>query len=182
LMLDEFSLDKDASAKTPEDSLQKISTAAQEIIRSLDENVWAVNAGNDTLPHLIDYIGHFAADFLGAAGVRCRMDLPNDPPALPLSAEVRHNLFLAVKEALTNAVRHAHATEIRLRAAIDDGSLTLTVEDNGTGFEAEPTSPSADGLRNIRQRMDALGGKFDLRSSRNSGTGVTLVYFFPTRK
>jgi len=95
---------------------------------------------------------------------------------------VRHNLFLAVKEALTNAVRHARATEIWLRAAIDDGSLTLMVEDNGTGFEAEPTSPSADGLRNIRQRMDALGGKFDLQSSRNSGTRVILVYYFSSRK
>lgn len=182
LMLDEFSLDKDSSANAPGDSLQKISTAAQEIIRSLDENVWAVNAGNDTLPHLIDYIGHFAADFLEAAGVRCRMDFPNDPPDVPLSAEVRHNLFLAVKETLTNAVRHSHATEIRVGATADDGILTLAVQDNGTGFQAEPTSPSADGLRNIRQRMEALGGKFDLQSNRNSGTRVTLVYYFSSPK
>ena len=176
LMLDEFSLEKEAPTRETGDSLRKISAAAHEIIHSLDENVWAVNAGNDSLPHLIDYIGHFASDFLAAAGVRCRMDFPNDPPALPLSAEVRHNLFLAVKEALTNAVRHAQASEVWVRAAVADGVLTLTVEDDGKGFESGPAHPSADGLRNIQQRMDTLGGRFDLQTSRNNGTKVTLVY------
>ena len=182
LMLDELALEERVPEKEGGEPVRKISTAARDIIHSLDENVWAVNACNDTLPHLIDYIGHFATDFLSAANVRCRMDFPDDPPEIPLSADVRHNLFLAVKEALTNAVRHAQASEIWIRAVVDDGKLTLSVEDNGRGFEARPNHPSADGLRNIRQRMESVGGRFDLESSLNNGTRVTLVYFCPPRK
>jgi signal transduction histidine kinase len=154
--------------------LRKVSTAAQEIIHSLDENVWAVNAGNDTLPHLIDYIGHFATDFLGTADVRCRMDFSDDLPELPVSAELRHNVFLAAKEAITNAVRHAQPTEIWITASCDpERVLTLEIKDDGHGFEIAPARPSADGLRNMRQRLEAVGGHFDIAS----GPGGTKVSF-----
>jgi signal transduction histidine kinase len=158
----------------PEHPLE-ISAAAQEIIQTLDETVWVVNPRNDNLPHLISYLSQFAIDFLKAANVRCRLDFPDHPPAQTLSAEMRHNLFLAVKEALNNAVRHAQATEVRLSMAIHEKSLVLAIEDNGRGFERPPGDPSADGLRNMRQRMEEIGGQFNIESALNSGTKVTLV-------
>jgi signal transduction histidine kinase len=174
LMLDELALDGREASDNSRDRLRKVSNAAQEIIHSLDENVWAVNSGNDTLPHLIDYIGLFATDFLSTANVRCRMDFPDDPPELPVSAEVRHNVFLAAKEALTNAVRHGHPTEIWISATCDAGkTLTVVINDNGQGFETTPNHPSADGLRNMRQRMEAIGGRFEIESGPN-GTKIAL--------
>ena len=81
----------------------------------MDEIVWAVNPQHDTLDSLASYLGKFAQDFLR----RRRRQLParscpSQLPAWPLTAEVRHNLFLAFKEALHNVVHHAAATEVRV--------------------------------------------------------------------
>jgi len=164
----------------------EISTAAREIIQSLDETVWAVNPRNDNLPHLISYLSEFATEFLAVAGVRCRLDFPDYLPAHPIATEARHNLFMAVKEALNNAVRHARATEVRLRAAVSDEALILTVEDDGRGFEhssgQKADSISADGLRNMSQRMEEIGGRFNLESTPQKGTKVTLTFFWVGRQ
>ena len=61
--------------------------------------------------------------------------MPGHLPPLPLSADVRHNLFLAVKEALNNIVKHAQAREVRLRLIQEHGRLTLVIEDDGRGFD-----------------------------------------------
>lgn len=182
LLLDELSLQNSLpAAEAPEHPLG-ISAAAREVIQSLDETVWAVNPRNDTLPHLFNYFSHFAIEFLKAANVRCRLDFPDHPPASVISTEDRHNLFLAVKEALNNAVRHAQATEVCLRATVREESLVLTIEDNGRGFETPPNHPTADGLRNMRQRMEEIGGRFDLASTPKVGTKVTLTFFWSPRQ
>lgn len=175
LLLDELVLqDSVPPSGAPEHPLE-ISAAARDVIQSLDETVWAVNPRNDTLPHLFNYLSYCAIEFLKVANVRCRLDFPDHPPERAISAETRHNLFLAVKEALNNAVRHAHATEVRLCATIDAESLIFTVEDDGQGFVGGTEDPSADGLQNMRQRMEGIGGKFNLESVPNKGTKVTLT-------
>ena len=95
--------------------VEKMASTARQAVKSLDEIVWAVNPRNDTLAHLIDYTGQFAVDYLRAAGVRCLLDVPERAPAREISTAVRHNVFLVVKEALQNIVKHAHATEVWLR-------------------------------------------------------------------
>ena len=116
--------------------LDRIYGTARELTRSMDEIVWAVNPQHDTLDSLASYLGKFAQDFLGAAGIRCRLDVPLQFPAWPLTAEVRHNLFLAFKEALHNVVKHAAATEVRITLTPAEGSFVWEVEDNGRGFDS----------------------------------------------
>jgi signal transduction histidine kinase/ligand-binding sensor domain-containing protein len=152
----------------------KISGTARLAIKSLDEIVWAVNPRNDTLAHLIDYAGQFAVDFLRAAGVRCRLDLPEQPPARELSTDLRHNLFLVIKEALNNIVKHACASEVWLRAAVTPEALQVVIEDNGRGFEKTPDDALADGLRNMRQRMADIGGECRIESHPRKGTRVLV--------
>ncbi len=97
----------------------------------MDEIVWAVNPQHDTLDSLVTYLGKFAQEFIQAAGIRCRLDLPFQLPAWPLTAEVRHNLFLSFKEALNNAVGHAVATQVDVSIVIRLDGFTLSVKDNG---------------------------------------------------
>jgi signal transduction histidine kinase len=150
----------------------KISGTARLAIKSLDEIVWAVNPRNDTLAHLIDYAGQFAVDFLRVAGIRCRLDLPEQPPARELSTDLRHNLFLVIKEALNNVVKHARATEVWLRVSVTPDALEVVVEDNGCGFEKAPDDAVSDGLRNMRQRMADIGGECRIESKAGTGTKV----------
>ena len=114
--------------------VQQISSTARLATDALDEIVWAINPRNDTLPHLINYLGQFAVEFLRTADIRCDVDLPDHPPVRSVSTEVRHNLFLVIKESLNNIVRHAHATEVSFIIRVTDESIRVDIKDNGCGF------------------------------------------------
>ena len=150
--------------------VEKMESTAREAVRSLDEIVWAVNPRNDTLAHLIDYTGQFATDYLYAAGLRCLLDVPDQVVPIEVPSNVRHNIFLTIKEALQNIVKHAKATEVGLRIHGSNSSLRIVIDDNGCGFEPPPEDALADGLRNMRQRMDEIGGQCQVLSRAGQGT------------
>ena len=158
----------------------QIATMSRLGIKSLDEIVWAVNPRNDTLQDLLDYAGQYAVDFLQTAGIRCRVDFPNTPPAREIPADVRHGLFLAVKEALHNIIKHAQAREVWLRVSVTDSALQWVIEDNGRGFDQSPSDARADGVRNMRQRLAELGGGCSVESRPGAGTRISLTV--PWRK
>jgi signal transduction histidine kinase/ligand-binding sensor domain-containing protein len=159
--------------------VQEIAATARQVIKSLDETVWAINPRNDTLPDLINYLGQFAVEFLRAAEIRCQVEMPDHPPDRAISAEARHNLFLATKEALNNIVRHAGVCEVWLRVNLSPDALSLTIEDSGQGFDQLPVDANADGVRNMRQRMDEIGGQFHIEGKPGSGTRVSFIYRWP---
>jgi signal transduction histidine kinase len=157
----------------------QIATASRAGLKSLDEIVWAVNPRNDTLQDLLDYAGQYAVDYLQAAGIRCRVDFP---PSVKrdIAADVRHGLFLAVKEALHNVVKHAQAKEVRLCVTDGEAVLRLVVEDDGLGFNDAPDDALADGLRNMRQRLAEMGGVCSIES--RPGAGARICFEVPWRK
>lgn len=152
--------------------LDHITHQSRELAKSLDEIVWAVNPRNDTLDRLAAYIVHYTEEFLDATPIRCRLDVPADLPALPLTAERRHNLFLAFKEALNNVAKHSGATEVQVRLAVHPPWIELSVADNGRGFETP--SSDGDGLLNMKARLADVGGEFVLTASPDGGTIVAL--------
>src|SRR3569833_2899196 len=84
----------------------KIVASARRTLQSLDEIVWAVNPENDTLNGLLEYIGHYVHELFENTALSYRLELPTELPAFNLAAEIRLNLFLVVKEALHNALKH----------------------------------------------------------------------------
>lgn len=167
--LTERHLDQPALAGKHVTQIARISRSA---IKALDEIVWAANPRNDTVSDLLDYAGQYAVDFLQIANIRCRVDFPTGIPHLVLSGEMRHGLFLSVKEALHNVVKHAHATEVWLRVKLAKDALEFVIEDNGRGFATVPDDALADGLRNMRERLAELGGKCSIESRPGAGTSI----------
>ena len=159
--------------------IEKMASTARLAVKSLDEIVWAVNPRNDTLAHLIDYTGQFAVDYLRAAGVRCLLDVPEHAPVREVPTNVRHNVFLVVKEALQNIVKHAHATAVWLRISATGQGLRIVIEDNGQGFDRTPEDARADGLRNMRQRMEEIGGTYRIQSHVGKGTEIIVESPWP---
>ena len=157
-------------------NMRQISSTVRKAGESLDEIVWAVNPRHDTLPHLVDYLGRYAIEFLQTADIRCRVDIPDVLPDRSVPPEVRHNLFLAVKEALNNVARHARATEIWLSVSVANAALTIIIKDDGRGFNGSPVDLSADGLRNMHQRMAEIGGEFQIETGPNAGTRISMRY------
>jgi len=156
----------------------KMSAAAGEVVHTLDEIVWAVDPENDTLDDLGTYICRFAQEFFLETPVRCRLEVPPLLPPIPLPSEVRHNLFLAVKEALNNLLKHAGATESRLTLTLEGGLLTIAIKDDGKGFDPA-TAPPGNGLQNMKQRLDDIKGRFVIES--NPGQGTKVVLSLPVR-
>jgi signal transduction histidine kinase len=153
----------------------KLSQAADQTVRALEEIVWAVRPGSDTLQSLIDYTTHFANELFESTSMRCRMDLPSQLPALPLPPEMRHNTFLIVKEALTNALKHSGASEVRVQARLAGSTLQILVADDGNGFDPESLAEGRrNGMGNMRRRAATMNAKLDLQSAPGKGTTVTL--------
>jgi signal transduction histidine kinase len=153
---------------------QSISQAARETHRSLDEIVWTVNPSNDTVDSLVTYLCKYAQEYLELAGLKYRLDVPSQLPATPIPPEVRHNVFLAARESVTNIVKHARATSAWLRLRHDVDSFTIEIEDDGRGFD--PDAPSSrNGLKNMRKRMEDVGGHFVIKPGAERGTIVQLT-------
>ncbi len=158
-----------------DEHVRQCSAMVRQVVKAVDGIIWAINPRNDTLPYLIDYISEFAVEFLQAAEIRCRVELPDDLPERRVSPEARHNLFLVVKQALNNIACHANATEVWLRVAANEGRIEIEIKDNGRGFVDAP-NPRANGLRNMRQRMEEIGGTFTVESKLGEGTRILAVY------
>ena len=172
-------------AETAIASLAQIHRTARDLTHAMGEVVWAVNPDHDTFDSLANYLSQYAQSFLKLAGVRCRLDMPLQLPKQPVSAEVRHNLFLAFKEALNNVVKHAAASEVQIVLIPENSGFELSVADNGQGFsegatlaqplghQASRTTPG-NGLGNMRSRMQEIGGSCELRSEPGAGTSITF--------
>ena len=156
-------------------SLNEIFSRAESNARRLGEIVWAINPGNDTLERFAGFLCKFTQDYLALARVGCRLDVPEQLPPLPLNSIQRHNLFLAAKEAIHNAVRHGNPTEITLRLALRGDQISIAIEDNGCGFDSSELAAAVRGTRNMRERMEKIGGIFTCQSTPGQGTIVTLT-------
>jgi len=156
--------------------LAKIAEAADETVRALEEIVWAVRPGSDSLQSLVEYIAHFANELFEGNSTRCRLDLPHDLPTIPLPPDMRHNIFLVVKEALTNVIKHAHANVVMVQAKATLETIEFIVQDNGKGFDPGRASHEGkrNGLSNMQRRAATMGGKLTINSV-PTGTRVSLI-------
>ena len=175
-MLSELAEADKAHPQQVETHVRKIASSARETVRSLDEIVWAVSPEHDTWNSLVEYLSEYANEFFAGTAVRCRLEMPMDLPPYPLPSEVRHGLFLVIKEALNNSLKHARASEVRIRVSQNDAQVEITITDDGCGFEPTQAAagPRGHGLHNMRQRVEGLRGSFDLESAPGKGTRITL--------
>lgn len=161
--------------------IDEIFTTAKSVTRALDEIVWAINPAQDTLESFAAFLGTFVQNYARAASLHIRLDLPDALPATRLAAPVRHHLYLAAKEVLHNIVKHAGATEIRVRLVLEDHHFRLIIEDNGRGFDTTrpPANPGSDGLLNLQRRLEQIHGTCTRRSAPGTGTTVEIVVQLP---
>jgi signal transduction histidine kinase len=152
--------------------LGELSETARRMVSSLDEIVWAINPRNDTIASLASYFGSYAQHFLDIASVTCGLDIAQDLPEHPLDPKFRQELFFAFKEALTNVVRHAHATQVWLRISVRDNLLIVEVSDNGRGFDPHKHHAGDDGIANMEDRLKSVGGECRITSNAHEGTTV----------
>jgi signal transduction histidine kinase len=154
--------------------LREVFKTASRMTRTLDEIIWAVNPKHDTLENFILFLGSHTQDVAESAGLRCRIDVPESIPPRIMPSNVRHHLYLAAKEVLHNMVKHANASEVSLRIKLDDGECVILISDDGKGFENGAAGIGADGLINMRDRLETIRGTLSRQSSPDHGTTVEM--------
>jgi signal transduction histidine kinase len=151
----------------------KVSKMSRELVSALYETVWAVNPENDNLEALGNYLCQMVKQLCEQTHLRCRFHVMDLPHEVQVSSQTRHNISMAVKEAVHNIIKHAKASEVTLRMAFSDGVLDVTVHDDGSGFKPVD-NVSGNGLSNIRQRLQNIGGTSFVESQPGQGTAVRI--------
>lgn len=162
--------DPDAARKR----LGNLSAMTRDLVTSMDGLVWSIDPANDSLGKFADRLSSLGDEVLEGSGIRCLKDFPPELPDWPMREAGRHHLFLATKEALHNALKHASPETVRLSLSLGDGQLTVAVEDNGRGFDPQDAA-SGNGLGNLTDRLERLEGSCEIDSRPGQGTRVSFT-------
>ena len=156
--------------KVPE--IEKISSSANELLNKMNAIIWSMSSSNDSLGNMIAYIRSYSLEYFENTGVTCKISLPEGLPNVVVNGEIRRNVFLVVKEALNNILKHARATEVTITLERVPDGLKLFIHDNGTGIDFEKLRQFGNGLKNMKKRMDDVNINFSIEN--NNGTLITL--------
>jgi signal transduction histidine kinase len=147
--------------------LEKISNSANELLGKMNTIIWTMKSSNDTLESLIAYIRAHAIEYFDSTPIECQVQLPVLIPQAEVSGEKRRNIFLSIKEALNNAMKHSQASQIQIVISTSDKWLMIKICDNGVGIDADKLRRFGNGLSNMRRRMESIDGSFKIDSDKN---------------
>lgn len=161
---------------TPNETSRKIGVAAEELIGKMNEVIWTMSDEQDTLDSLVAYIRASTADMLENAGINYTFKVNEPMGTMPLNREFRRNVYLAVKEAVHNVIKHAAAAHVQIIIS-NNGQLEILVQDNGKGIENNGKRRLGNGLKNMQSRMEQLNGSMEVISK--DGTRLRFVVPLP---
>jgi signal transduction histidine kinase len=156
-----------------EEDISKIREYSHEMIDKMGEIVWALNERNDSLSDLISYSRSYAVEYLSQSGIECNVEIPDNFPTVFVSGEFRRNIYLTLKEALHNVVKHAQAGHLKITISVNH-YLAITIQDDGIGFDKNKIRPFSNGLTNMEKRMKDIGGSIQIKKN-EKGTSVELI-------
>jgi PAS domain S-box-containing protein len=159
---------------------QAVSARIEEMRETIDASINTIRRiSSDLRPNMLDELGLVPAiewkaqDFAQRTGIECYVDLMTDDP--PVTPERATAIFRILQEALTNVIRHAHATRVDVMLHPENNRLTLKVHDNGSGMDENTlTNVKSLGILGMQERAVVVGGELDLKSEANNGTTLTL--------
>ncbi|MFT3948991.1 MAG: 7TM diverse intracellular signaling domain-containing protein [Agriterribacter sp.] len=151
--------------------IEKISASANDLLSKMNAIIWSMSPANDTLPNLIAYIRSYAFEFFENTSIECKVNICEDIPAVEVTGVKRRNIFLAVKEALSNVARHAGADTVIVNI-ICDKNLKINIADNGKEIPPKEMELTGMSLSNMQKRMESVQGWFQVKNE--NGTIVIL--------
>lgn len=145
-------------------NIQTISNTASELTQNMRDLIWTLDTENATFDQLVVRIRECCNAISDDFPIECDLQLPINPENFPIKKEVQHHIFLTVKEALNNILKHSGASKIQVLLLVKGELLQLEIKDNGNGFNTKELT-KGNGLKNMRNRIESIGGKFTISSS-----------------
>ena len=113
---------------------------------------------------------------LDHSNINVEYELPQSIPYRIISSDYKRNLYLLVKEAVHNAIKHSGADLVNIKCAIAD-TIEFTVTDNGRGFDTAFIKKTGNGLFNYKKRIGKLNGHYQLITA--PGKGTKIIFTIP---
>jgi ligand-binding sensor domain-containing protein/two-component sensor histidine kinase len=148
----------------------KIGTMSREIITTMSDIVWSIDARNDLMKNLIDRMKDFSTSLLVEKDIQLKFKYKGLDINKKLPIHIRQNLFLIFKEAINNIFKHSNATNSIVDINNSSKKFQMIIKDDGIGFNTE-NIPKGNGLKNMRMRAKRIGAEISL----NSNNGVELI-------
>ncbi len=163
-----------------EEAAAQIAGTARDLVDAAGDVVWSVDPRRDDLGSLVTRLRRFASDVLDSRGIAWSLDVPGDLDRIALGPEARLNLYLVLKEAVSNAARHAGASRVAITIRAARGAMRGGVTDDGTGIAGERAEArDGHGLSNMAARAESAGGRLEVSTS---AAGTTVRVVLPLRR
>jgi signal transduction histidine kinase/ligand-binding sensor domain-containing protein len=153
--------------------LSEIAAMSRELIDSMSDIVWTIKPENDHLSNLIFRMRRFATDVLSGRNIALQFHSTVEDRHLRTNTEMRREVYLIFKEAISNIARHSGAQQVRIELEVVKEDLILRITDNGCGFDPV-SSDGGNGLHHMKKRAAGLGGEIEIRSSPGEGATITV--------
>jgi signal transduction histidine kinase len=154
--------------------IEKISNSANELLTKMNTIIWTMTSSNDTIENLIAYIRSYAVEFFENTAIDCIFSMPAAIPPREISGEKRRNIFLSVKEALNNVVKHSQSSIVRINVTVQD-RMIIEIQDDGIGIDLEKLRKFGNGLNNMKKRMTSINGEFNIENAQGTRTTFYLT-------
>lgn len=153
--------------------LEKINENSQRMMDAMSDIVWSINPENDSLGNISVRMKEFASEILDNKDIDYTFSMGDELIDVKLSPEIRKDIYLAFKEAVNNLAKYSKATTAGISLVRANGSLTMKIADNGSGFDTAKHG-SGNGMNNMKKRAEAHGGTFRIESAEGVGTTISL--------
>lgn len=154
--------------------LEHVKQGAQDAISGVRDIIWVLDDKKDTVNDMLARISQFAAPVCRAANVSYNVLEEKEATELKLGKEEKRNLYMICKESINNSIKYAGCKSIQLKIAADGTKLTLTISDDGQGFDKEKIT-AGNGLKNIAARAKAIHYSCIINSETGKGTTIVLI-------
>ena len=167
------------SAKTNQNpeiqsSIKSISETSVSLVENMRDLIWALNPENTTLESLVARIREYSSDYLNDFPIELTLEISENFQDKKITKEAHRNIFFILKECLQNIVKHAGASVVKLKVDVNKDNFQLMIADNGKGL-SEKDNEKGNGLRNIRQRAEIIGGKTYITSQPHDELTVNII-------
>ena len=152
--------------------LENISRSSKEMVEQMGNIIWSMNEKNDQLNNLIAYTRKYAVEFFENTTIKCLVNTPDFIPPINIEGITRRNIFLVVKEALHNVLKHSNADVVKISFEVSTHFFSIIIHDNGKGIDGSKSSVFGNGLINMAKRMKEVDGKFSIKNE--NGTRIEI--------
>ena len=153
--------------------LDKISSNSKEMIENMSDIVWMIKPGNDDFKSIENRMLNFANELCIPANINFEFNKEASTDAVQMSMEQRRDIYLIFKEALNNLVKYSNASRVSISLVEESNFITLTIHDNGIGFDTNSAS-TGNGLLSMKTRAEEMNALLKIESEVGNGTHIQL--------